>query len=210
MIHKSMQILVPIMLMGVFAAMASAAVLGPFSDSLGFYETDWGLPPDPCGVTLPKFDGTLGVLTKVTITFRGEIQGMMGVENYSTRSGATTTLNLGPNVTLSRPGGAVLAFSTPSASETDTFESYDGVIDWDGLSGVTHDNVDACDVVVEVLLAPFSAADQALFVGGPGETLWLPVMAQGAGAVTGGGSLLALFKTEAYYYSAILAQESII
>lgn len=182
--------------------MAQSGTVGPYCDSQGYWDTDWGFPdpcglPDPCGVTLTKFDGSLGDLSKVTITLTGAIRGSAAAENLSDQSGTTTTLKLNAELIVSRPGGGALAIASPLADETDVLDIFDGTVDYAGLSGVSYPDLDACDVVIEVLNAPFSAADLALFVGTAGEALWLPCTAEGLSRATGGGNLVTQFSTEA-------------
>lgn len=147
-------------------------------------------------VSIPKFDATLGILNRIVLKLDG---GVEGTSRFESRDAATTlvTTMLSASVRLKRPDLSDLVVSTPAATTMDKVSSWDGVDDFGGASGRTHSGLSANDLEVAELLAPFSPADAAIFVGGAMDTVSLPVQAIGTSSGSGAGNLLMLFNTQA-------------
>lgn len=143
------------------------------------------------GVSVSKFDPTLGALTGITFSLAGNVLGNIRVESLDAQA-TVVTENLQATITLKRPDNTALAVVLPVASYTDALAAFDGVIDFGGASGQTRLNVTASQ---STTASSTSASDFALFTGL--GTIVLPVSAAGASNATGAGNLITQFNTSA-------------
>lgn len=147
-------------------------------------------------VTVPKFDGALGTLTKITFKLDGYVEGSAKFESLDAAP-ATVTMALSAEVTLQRPDLSSLVVSLPVANTLDNVSAFDGFIDFGGSSGKTYPALSAGDLQSSMLFAPFSPVDAANFIGGPLDTVTLPAKARGTSTGSGAGNLLLQFATSA-------------
>jgi len=147
-------------------------------------------------IVVPKFDSSLGTLEKIIFKLDG---GVAGSAAFESRDAASTTVHtqLSATLKLLRPDLSELVISTPVAKSQNTVTSWDGVDDFGGTSGMTLNGLSAQDVQTSTLMAPFSGLDAANFIGGPLDTITLPVQARGTSMGSGAGNLLLLFNTQA-------------
>jgi hypothetical protein len=147
-------------------------------------------------VTVPKFDSSLGTLDKITFKLTGHVE---GTARFESRDAAPSTVHmeLSSRIRLRRPDLTDLVISLPVASTTDAASPWDGVDDFGGTSGRSYSGLAADDLEQAVLMSPFSPADTANFIGGPADTITLPVDARGTSMGSGAGNLLLLFNTSA-------------
>jgi len=177
-----------------FISLSSGVAWGDtlmYSDWIPLNTTNWNL-----SVTVPKFDGSLGTLTKITFDLMGDVEGSARFESLDAAP-ATVTMDLSAQITLQRPDLSPLVVTLPTASTLDNVTAFDGVIDFGGTSGKTYPLLTASDADSAMLLSPFSPIDTANFIGGPLDTITLPVKAQGASTGSGAGNLLLQFATQA-------------
>jgi len=147
-------------------------------------------------LNVSKFDPLLGVLTGVTITIGGSINGFEKIESFDTTAQVILT-SVSANLTVERPDTTPLMVLKPGFSTTDSFTAYDGIWDWAGTSGIGGSGegrpFSASDPGAPTTFS--AASDLALFTGTGNITL--PVIAQGFSAATGSANLTSWFKTAA-------------
>ena len=142
-------------------------------------------------VGFAKFNPALGTLISVTFNLAGTVNGTSAAES---RDSAPTnvTQNLAATISLERPDLSVLAVVIPTATITNSFTAYDGVLDFGGTSGAT--NTGLTNSATNTATTS-SGSDLALFTG-PG-TINLTFSAQGTSSATGSGNLITSFTTTA-------------
>lgn len=159
---------------GVAPAAAHAQSL-VFTDTVPLQRTDWANV-----MAVPRFDPTLGILTRVEMTVTGDVTGTVGVENQEAnpvtvlvQEQATENIRLPNSATLSA-GGVVI-------SQSVNLSPFDNVIDFGGTSGV------AFPVIATVANSrSFSAqADLAHFIGVGNLSLPATARVQWTGAGSG-------------------------
>jgi hypothetical protein len=138
-------------------------------------------------VNLPKFDPSLGELQKVFVQLGSEVQGSIRLENLDAQS-ADVTANLAAEVSLLKPDNSLLLTTLPTASIAKTFAADDEILDYEGASGATYDNLSNSKTASTSFTSDFD-----LFIGS--NTLTLPVTAVAKSAGTGAGNLAQIFKT---------------
>lgn len=100
------------------------------------WDTATTSPPNP--FTVPQFDPSDGTLTGVGILFSGQLKADLSVENWSTTSGTSGTVNVFANLVLTGPSGSLSLQLQPSANTGPiSLSTFDGVIDFAGTSGTT-------------------------------------------------------------------------
>lgn len=174
------------------ASYSYGPVIYPTSGS-GIYQDVSGQPHsdyqtlDWSGVSLsiPKFDTSLGTLTSVGLEFEVVLAGSGGAENTGQGS-ATVTFTLAASLSLRRPDNSELITLTLSdSSYSKVCSSYDGIVDFEGDSGLTVDHY----TVNEVKTSSFtSQSDLVLFSGS--DSISLPVSALGQSGFSGSGNLV--------------------
>ena len=142
-------------------------------------------------ISFSKFNPALGTLTSIDFTLAGGISGSIKLESQDAQA-ATLTSNLGATITLQRPDGSSLAFTTPTAAFTDRVGPNDGTIDFGGTSGVTHAGITANG---STAASSATAADLALFSGTGNISLLVNAVATSNGS--GAGNLIQQFQTAA-------------
>ncbi|MFT7668996.1 MAG: hypothetical protein ACI8X5_001696 [Planctomycetota bacterium] len=160
------------------------------SDSVQLQTTNWN-----SAVTIPKFDPSEGMLTKVEFKLTGAIFGSAAIESLDAQA-TTVTTDYQSAITLTRPDLSVLVVATPVENFVDNLSASDGVIDFGGTSGVTHGNISTQEVVS---IDSYAAADLILFSGPAGNpgTIVLPIDAVGSSTASGSGNLITQFLTNA-------------
>ena len=141
-------------------------------------------------ISVPKFDASLGTLNQITFTLNGHVEGAARLENLETIP-ANITVNLSAMLKMMRPDTSVIVVTIPVVSVTELIAAFDGVIDFGGLSGRTHENLAGNHSETSVSPPPLS--DLALF-SGTGDIV-LPVSADGYSSGSGAGNLLLQFNT---------------
>lgn len=141
-------------------------------------------------ISVPKFDPSLGTLDGITFTLAGHVEGTARLENLETIP-ANITVNLSALLKMMRPDTSVIVVTIPVVSVTELIPEFDGVVDFAGLSGRTHENLAADHS--ETVVSPPPASDLILF-SGMGDII-LPVSAEGFSSGSGAGNLLLQFNT---------------
>jgi hypothetical protein len=143
-------------------------------------------------ITLPKFDLQLGALERVEISFSSNLQGSVQFESLDS-SPALVTTEMQGWLHLQGPDGAFLTSTNPTTTRSIELRSFDGLLDFGGISGGAFNQMVAIGLSdTKMLLAP---AELALF-SGPGS-VQLTMAAQGQVAGSGGGNLALNYTTEA-------------
>ncbi len=146
-------------------------------------------------LNISKFDPALGQLTQVSFSIGGGISGTIKLESLDAAPAVLTSI-LSATITLERPDGSPLSFTTPTANFTDNVLNFDGAIDFGGTSGVTHADVTANGSNSS---SSSTAADLALFTGASGApgTIGLLVNTAATSKGAGAGNLVTQFSTAA-------------
>jgi len=175
---------------------ASIAVLGltnaaqaetiEFTDTVDLAPTNWADT-----VTFPLFDAGLGDLISVTFELGGHVEGSARFESLDAEA-TTVTMNLAAEIDLERPDNSNLVTVLPLVDTSDDVTAFDGVIDFEGDSGRTYEELTGDDAESVTTTAP---ADLALFTG-VGD-IDLPAAATGASTGSGAGNLILQFATSA-------------
>lgn len=167
---------------GALMATAAQADTVTTSASFGLATTNWSEL-----LTLSQFDGSLGTLNSVTISYGGEIQSMFNLESLDAQP-ATLTANAGGTLTFGGPISDVLNLSASSSPAT--VSAFDGTIDFGGTSGTMIGPVVAADASSVVLTTGLGA-----FIGA--GTFDISVDALAASSASGAGNLITQINTEA-------------
>jgi hypothetical protein len=141
-------------------------------------------------ISIPKFDTTLGTLDSITFVLAGHVEGAARLESLETIP-ANVTVDLSAILKLMRPDTSQIVVTIPVVSVTELIAGFDGLIDFGGPSGRTHENLSANHS--ETAVSPPPASDIALF-SGTGDIV-LPVSAEGFSSGSGAGNLLLQFNT---------------
>lgn len=181
-------------------ALASTVVLASLANADTLCTTVTSGPPQKTNwnssLTIPKFDPALGVLKSIRVDLTGHIQGSARIESHDVAP-STTTVVLEATLSLNRPDGSVLVIAVPRQPFVDNLTPFDGVDDWAGGSGRSHDNITAD--ATESVTSPPPPSDLVLFTGpinNPG-TIVLPVTARGTSSASGSGNVISQFITDA-------------
>ena len=167
------------------ATSAQAGVIS-FSDSIAIQSTNWN-----SAVSIGKFDTTLGMLTSITFSLEGIVNGQARAESLDAQP-ATVTLDLAGEIKLQRPDMSVLVTTNPVVSSVFNLAAFDGTIDFAGASGVDTGSVSAS---ASDALTSTSAADFLLFSAAGGGVINMPVLAAGLSTGSGAGNLVTQFTT---------------
>jgi len=140
--------------------------------------------------TFAKHDPAVGPLRAVRLRAQSALSGSLSVENPSAAP-VDITSRLSVRTTIHRPDTSeALGFETAQGFR-DMLAVYDGTLDFDGPSGVTHSGVTTQSSGHVTLTSP---ADLALFTASsPGEAITLEFRGTGVSTTVGGGPLLTLF-----------------
>lgn len=91
------------------------------------------------------FNSDLGTLSSVYITLTGNVEGIVRLENLGEAS-STIDYNLSATVSLERPdGGIMLVTVLPTQTDSFAASTFDGEIDFAGLSGSSFTGLDGTD-----------------------------------------------------------------
>jgi hypothetical protein len=113
----------------------------------------------------PRFDSRRGVLQGVRISLETELVGSASLENVSDEMLAATNA-FGAHFELRNPAnGQMLAETNPMQVYRNQFAAYDGVLDFDGRSGVTYRPI----ILQEDVALNLSALQLSSFIGVPGD-----------------------------------------
>ncbi len=141
-------------------------------------------------VTLPKFDPTLGTLTKVTITGTLKVEGS-GKAESNDAAPSVIVANVAATGTLSVPG-AVPQTVNPTISQSFNATAYDGVLDYAGTSGFSTGTVSTFKGFAPIEITGDAAASYV----GPGS--WTAQgQATGNSNASGPGNVQQIFTTSA-------------
>ncbi|RIK64568.1 MAG: hypothetical protein DCC65_14170 [Planctomycetota bacterium] len=161
-----------------------------YFDEINATITNW-----TANVELPKFDPALGVLNKVILEMDAGVKGVARFESLDPQP-STVSTNFAASIRLRRPDLTDLLVAWPKAHLSESISAYDGVLDFGGASGRTHDNLAASEFASTELVGPLAPSDEDLFVGA-GEMVTLNVRARGESRGSGAGNLYLLFNTYA-------------
>lgn len=150
--------------------------------------------PSGTGVSLPKFDTTLGTLTSITFSLTGTSVATVSYENVDATP-RTVTVRSQATLTLSRPGGGTLVVTIPQTSTVFNATAYDGVNNFAGTSGGQVVGLTATLTTTSAALT--SVADRTLFSQAGGGTIILPVSATGNSNAVAGGNIVTQRSTQA-------------
>lgn len=141
-------------------------------------------------IELPQFNPAIGSLQSVELSLFGHVEGTARFESLNATP-RTVTMNLAARIELKDDVGIPISSTLPIASITDTAAGFDGVLDFGGASGRTHDDLSADTMAPlrnytdPVDLARFTGANQMLF----------PVSGTGASSASGPGNIVYQFTT---------------
>jgi hypothetical protein len=166
------------------AGPASAAQTAYSTGTIPQTDTNWDKT-----VTIAKFDPALGTLIGVDCFVTGTASGDAKIENLSRSASASTSVNLSARLTLAKPDNTgPIVVTIPLINDTVVLSTYDSALDFSGTSGKTYALTTGSASNASVLTA---AADLAQFVAAsPGDTVTLPIHAEGLSTITGGGNLI--------------------
>ena len=116
--------------LAVLACCAGAATVS-YTGSIPGDTTDWDYD-----LSLPQFDPALGILQSVNFTLGGEVYGTASFESLAPAS-ARVYLDLSASIVLDWPGATAELLVRPAAAMVEYVGPYDGVLDWEGVSGRT-------------------------------------------------------------------------
>lgn len=139
---------------------------------------------------IPQFDPTLGTLNSIVFDLTGTVEGIAQVENLSSLGGANITTNLSAVLTLLLPGGVQMVVN-PLASVTDSYGTFDGVVDFDGTSGRTYTTL--ANSSMQMQTAPPFGVDLSAFLGM--GNIMLAISSLGNSGVAGGSFVASTFQT---------------
>lgn len=181
-----LKVLGPAAVAGALMASGASAASVTYTDSVGLSATNFS------GLTLsvPQFDGSLGVLQSIDFTLNGLVEGVAEVESRDALP-AVINLDLGAEITASTTAINILAVVLPVASETFNATAFDGSIDFGGTSGVTYGALSASDSDTRTL----TGSDMAEFIGAGSVDIFLA--ATGQSSATGPGNVISSFTTDA-------------
>lgn len=189
---KTFQLVCVLALAAICALSAGAAEIS-YSVPTPLAKTNW-----TSAVIVPKFDPALGTLLGVEFTIAGHVEGVAKFESLDA-SPATITMNLWADMVLMRPDYSALVMVSPLASTVDGVSAFDGVIDFGGTSGRTHEGLVA-DLSASKTSPP-PDSDLALFTGTGNINLWAGTWAYCTGS--GSGNLVIQFSTYASAQSTV-------
>jgi hypothetical protein len=168
-------------------ASASAQTQQCFTASVPLQPTNWNQT-----VSIPKFDPNLGTLQQIQFSITGHSVGSARAESLDAAP-SNVTLTFQNTITLTRPDLSVIVVAIPQAMFNDTLQAFDGVIDFAGPSGVSHNNLMA--MASNGAVSPPPGSDLALFTGV--GNIVLPITAVGTSSATGAGNLISQFTSQA-------------
>jgi len=167
------------------AASAGADVLN-YSANVPATDTNWMQ-----GLSVPKFDPTLGTLTKVTWTFGSTLTGDMRFESLDGAASVVTMQIAGTVQLLAADLSPILTLS-PQLDSTDNATEYDGATDFGGTSGKSYANL------IDPKLGVGSATDAATLASVTGlGNLDLFASALASTSASGAGNLVTIFTSKA-------------
>ena len=155
-----------------------------------------------------RFDPNLGLLTGISFTLDGLVEGIAQVENTSASS-ATITTDLAAQLTVTSDdladasGGTLgqLVQSTPIASDTRTVAAFDSAIDFGGASGFTLDSLSNTSSTTFTVTSgePDFLLFQDVFTGTAGNpgSIVLDLIGEGTSHVSGPGNIVTSLQTSA-------------
>lgn len=142
--------------------------------------------------TLPKFDPALGQLQSVEIHVVARATGASRIESLDAAPSVVNT-RFSVDLTVAQADSTVVMFMVPIADFQDSLTAYDGVLDYDGTSGITRDNIEAMDERHSIVDP--TPENLALFTGTDGTDFIAD--ASGSSMASGAGNLLTRFDTRA-------------
>ncbi len=172
------------LILATLGSQAQAATI-TYSTSITNAQPDWAST-----LSVAKFDPTLGTLTGIQFNLMGSVTGTIYVENTDAAP-ANISETLSATLTLTRPDSSSIIVTYPSAMLTDSFNAFDGTVDFAGTSGAIHGPITTSASASYTALA----TDFALFTGM--GNIVLPVTAIGTSFVSGPGNLASGFSTSA-------------
>ena len=130
-------------------------------------------------ISFPKFDPTLGILTRVQITLTGQVTGSLRYENFAGVPN-TITRNYYAELSGATPDGTTISSGGVISSVTELLPAFDGTIDFAGTSGRTYP-LSAGLAVSEEFVAP---SDLAFYTGAGFVTLPMTATSRWDGSST--------------------------
>lgn len=142
-------------------------------------------------VIIDKFDPDLGLLTGVSFTTTGTLEGTASIESTSLNPGFLLA-TFSAVIRIFRPGEIIpITQLTPSEQFDFSAAAFDGTVDFDGPSGMTFSGISVSELSSHTSPAPLSDLDLFTGVsGGVPGTIVLPVTATGTSTATGVGNLV--------------------
>ncbi|MCB0187239.1 MAG: choice-of-anchor E domain-containing protein, partial [Caldilineaceae bacterium] len=158
-----------------------------YSDEIPIRRTDW-----TDTLSIPRFDPTLGILTKVEFVLVGKVNGVARLENMDAAP-ATVTAESVADVLLELPDGTFVAAASPRAAKSRDLAEFDGDLDFGGDSGTVIDNIVGIDISERV---SYTDADSLAFFTGDGA-IDMTIRTTSRSRATGSGNLALSFSTSA-------------
>lgn len=173
----------------IFCQSVSAMQTDPVCDERNFAlkYTDWDGT-----ATLPLFDPSLGVLTKVEIIATVHLQQDAGFEAVNAAAPTTMRTETGGYIEVTLPDSSIVearAFEKRSTPIT----AYDGVLDYGGTSGINY-SIDKYADKVQAITD--SNALLAYIAPSPGATIDFPIFSTGYFSASGGGNVANYVNTK--------------
>lgn len=161
-----------------------------YEEAIPMLTTNWSRTAN-----LPKFDPGLGSLTKILLEITAQTQRSYAFENLDAAPAIVKT-KLNGSIILQKPDFSNLIADFPEISTTDAMDAFDTSLDFMGTSGKAYPVSIQNGNGSQTLIAPFSPADQATYVGTMGFVSF-PVRAVATAVGSGPGNLYLLFSSKA-------------
>ena len=118
------------LVLGVAASAQAAIMTATYSDAFTGAVYDFSN-----NLSVTKFDGSLGTLQSVELTYTFDIESTAGVENLSPSTPGTASLTQSFTITLSNGTLGTLLSDGDAFTDNQAVTAYDGTWDYDGASG---------------------------------------------------------------------------
>ncbi|MCB0111223.1 MAG: choice-of-anchor E domain-containing protein [Caldilineaceae bacterium] len=143
-------------------------------------------------LSIPRFDPSQGILTKIDFVLTGKVNGRASLENLDAEAAIVSAESVA-DIRLDRPDGTHVTTASPRAAKTSSLSVFDGTIDFSGTSGTTISDIVGIDISEHVSYT--DPASLAFFTGS--GTIDMNVQTTSRSRATGAGNLALSFNTSA-------------
>jgi len=158
-----------------------------YGDEIPVKPTNWSDT-----LSIPLFDPTLGILTKIEFVVVGEVNGRARLENLDAAA-ATVIAESIADIRLERPDGTFVAAASPAAIKERQLAIFDGTIDFGGPSGAVITDMVGIDISERVIFT--DTANLEFFTGN--GAIDMNIQTTSRSRATGAGNLALSFSTSA-------------